>query len=115
MTQFEAPVVSRTFHWEVEASYNGGAWSGSAKMSSRIGGEVTRTNQHSGESRTDRTTTEEVVYPELSRPYRVVTWMPADVYELCRVGEQEPMLTWSVNREHEQVARFIAESPTPIE
>ena len=117
MTQFEASVVSRTFHWEVEASieasYNGGAWSGSAKLSSTIGGEITRTNQHSSESRTDQTTTEEVVYPELGRPYRVVTWMPADVYELCRAGEQQPMLTWSVNRQHEQVVRFIAEPSPP--
>lgn len=104
MTQSDASTVRDTFNWSVEttveASYRGVAWGGSAKLSAKIGGEVERTSQHSTESRTDRSITEEITYPELGHPYRIVTWVPADVFELC-TSDGRIVHTWSVTREQE--------------
>jgi hypothetical protein len=104
MTQSDASTVRDTFNWSVEAtveaSYRGVAWGGSAKLSAKIGGEVEKTSQHSTESRVDRSITEEITYPELGHPYRIVTWVPADVFELCS-SDGRIVHTWSVTREQE--------------
>lgn len=104
MTQTDASTVRSTFNWSVEAtveaSYRGVAWGGSAKLSAKIGGEVEKTAQHSTESRVDRSITEEITYPELGRPYRIVTWVPADVFELC-TSDGRIVHSWSATREQE--------------
>ncbi|MCU0300147.1 MAG: hypothetical protein MUF35_00900 [Candidatus Nanopelagicales bacterium] len=105
MTQVDAYSVRTTFHWSVEASveagYKGVAWSGSARVSTQLGGEVEKTRQHSGEERVDRSVTEEITYPALGRPYRVVRWVPVDVYELLAT-DGRVVTTWSVTREQEE-------------
>lgn len=115
MTQFDASTVRNAFHWSVEASveasYNGAAWSGSATLSTTIGGEVEKTNQHSAESRVDRSTTETITYPALGHPYRIVTWMPVDVFEI-RAHDGRVVHEWSVPKEHEEAIEFLPESQT---
>ena len=104
MTQSDASTVRSTFNWSVEASveasYRGVAWGGSARLSSKIGGEVEKTSQHSTESRLDRSITEEITYPDLGHPYRIVTWVPVDVFDLCASGGRI-VHSWSATREHE--------------
>lgn len=104
MSQSDASTVRNTFNWSVEAtieaSYKGLAWGGAAKLSSTIGGEVEKTSQHSTESRTDRSLTEEITYPALGHPYRIVTWVPADVFEL-RARDGRTVHSWSVTRDQE--------------
>jgi hypothetical protein len=104
MTQTDASTVRSTFNWSVdatvEASYRGVAWGGSAKLSSKIGGEVEKTSQHSTESRVDRSITEEITYPDLGRPYRIVTWVPVDVFDLC-TSDGRIVHSWSATREQE--------------
>jgi hypothetical protein len=115
MTQFDASTVRNAFNWSVEASveasYNGAAWSGSATLSTTIGGEVEKTNQHSTESRVDRSTTETITYPALGHPYRIVTWMPVDVFEI-RAHDGRVVHTWSIRKEQEEAIDFLPESHT---
>lgn len=114
MTQFDASSFKSTFNWSVEttaqAGYEGGPWSASLQITARIASEIEKTTQQSTERRVDRTQTNEITYPSLHVPYRIVTWVAADAYELCRTNEQQPINTWTVTREGEDVTNIFPET-----
>lgn len=118
MTQLDAYSFKSTFKWSAEATaqagYKAGGFSGSLKLTAKIEKDVENTREQSTERRESRTRTEEVTYPNLRFPYRIVTWVPADVYELCRTDEQQIICTWTVTREGEDVTYFFPETPIQI-
>lgn len=120
MTQLDASSFKSTFNWSVEttaqAGFEAGPWSASLQITAKIASEIEKTTQQSTEHRIDRTQTNEVTYPSLHFPYRIVTWVPADVYELCRTNEQRPINTWTVAREGEDVTNIFPEKipKTPV-
>jgi hypothetical protein len=115
ITNFDASSFSSTFKWSVEteseAGYEGGGFSASLKVTARIEKAVEQARQRSSEHREDRTTSETVRYPKLGYPYRIVTWVPADVYELYRTDEPEPVIAWTVRREGQNVTSIFPEAP----
>jgi hypothetical protein len=113
MTQLDASSFRSTFNWSVEttldAKYSGPLWSGSASVTAKVGQEMETTRQQSTERSTNRTRSEEVTYPALGAPYRIVAWVPVDVYQLCRNDEPHPIQVWTVRTEGEDVTMFFSE------
>lgn len=118
MTQLDAYSFKSTFKWSAEttaqAGYKAGGFSGSFKLTAKIEKDVENTREQSTERKESRTRTEEVSYPDLRFPYRVVTWVPADVYELCRTDQQQAISSWTVTREGEDVTQFFPETPVQV-
>lgn len=107
MTQFDAASFRETFKWSVEvqakAGYKAGGFSASLSVTSKVEKAVEETRQQSTERVENRTRSELVRYPSLGHAYRVVTWVPVDVYDLARTDERRPLSTWTVTREGEDV------------
>jgi hypothetical protein len=115
MTRLDANSYRSTFKMSAEATaqagYKAGGFSGSFKLTTKIEQEVENTREQSTERRESRTRTEEVTYPDLRYPYRVVTWVPADVYQLCRMDERQPVDRWTITRDGEDVTLIFPETP----
>lgn len=115
MTQLDASSFKSTFKFSLEttaqAGYKAGGFSGSLKLTAKIERTVDETRERNTERSESRTRTEKVNYPDLGSPYRIVTWAPVDVYELCRTDTSHPISAWTVTREGEDVTDFFADAP----